>query len=128
MNNTTYKYKGRKGIDDLKCEYPFVATSQGDTAVSNDIAEYILFDGWLAYVFQDVPMTEKCIREEIQKRKEYNKKYIQELKDNNTFGEEYENTIEVKFNKLLDSSSDIVKHFENDLTSHKIIFLDTNEL
>jgi len=128
MNSAIYKYKGRKGIDDLKCEYPFVATSQGDTSVSNNITEYILFNGWLAYVFQDVEMTEECIREEIQRRKEYNKKYIQELKDNNTFGEEYENKIEVKFNKLFDSPSDIVKHFEDDLTSHKMIFLDTNEL
>lgn len=122
---SNYKYKLRKGIDDLKSEYAFIGNSQGDTSVSNNIYDYLLSDGWMSYTFK-CPMTNEDIAKEIELRKKWNKNYIQELKNNGTFGEEYENEIIITHHKIFDSFSNIVKHFENNLESYKFIMLDLN--
>ena len=115
-----YKFKIKKGIDDLKGLYAFVGNSQGDTRCSNLISDYIASEGWMSFVF-DCELTDEAIQQEIVKRKSWNEQYIQELKESNEYGQEVEYSMGIEHNPLFDKSLD---DKEYPLSSYSFIFLD----
>jgi hypothetical protein len=115
-----YKFKIKKGIDDLKGLYAFVGNSQGDTNCSNSITDYLSSQGWMSFVF-DCELTDQAIQEEILKRKAWNEQYIQDLKESNEYGQEVEYSMNIEHNSLFDKASDDKGY---PLSSYRFIFLD----
>lgn len=99
-----FKLKRKKGIDDLKCLFAFSGNSQGDESQTNNIQEYKSSGGWLSFNF-DCELTEEAINKEIEIRKNWNEKYIQELKEKGQYNEEYEITINFKSCSELDNTN-----------------------
>ena len=118
---TEYKLKSRKGIDDLKGIYAFVGNSQGDNNSTNDLNVYLMSDGWLSFVF-DCELTQEAINKESEKRIKENEEYIESLKKEGKYGKEYEITLNVEHNSLLDESI-----MDNSKSSHSFVILDLNE-
>lgn len=115
-----YEIKFKHGIHDLKSEYAFHGNSQGDESVSNSIATYQASQGWMSFMF-DCPMTEEAIAIEVAKNKAWNKEYIQKLKDEGRFGEEYTITMSVQEHPLFDTP----KHESPPSESYQMVFIDT---
>lgn len=120
MEMNKYVFKQKYGIDDLECECAFVGNSQGDETRTNSIKEYEAADGWLSYTFgPNVPMTPEAIEAEVARRKKKNKEYIERLKSQGRYGEEYEVTIHVTPNSILDQGAR-----ETSLESYQMYFID----
>ena len=80
---------GKKGVNDLLCEYAFFGNSQGDESVSNDIEVYKSQDGWMSYAWWNkIPMEQEAINKEVERIKKHNAEYIQKCKDDGTYGQE----------------------------------------
>jgi len=86
---TEYKFKQRRGIDDLWSLYAFHGNSQGDESQSNDIADFTAAKGWMSYTF-DVEMTPEAIAKEVARRRADNENYIRNLYRQGKYGEEFE--------------------------------------
>ncbi len=119
MKQYTIKYK--HGIHDLKSEYAFHGNSQGDESRSNNIATYLASGGWMSFMF-DCPMTEEAIAIEVAKRKEWNIDYINKLKDEGRFGEEYEIALSIQEHPLFDTPLE-----GKPLESYKVKFIDLSK-
>jgi len=114
-----YQYKGKKGITDLTSEKAFIGNSQGDETATNEISHFIASEGWLSNVFKDVDITDQqAIYAESLRRKQANIDYINSLKSEGEYGEEYTMDIEVIDNLMMDNnrlSSDSVESFSFDI-------------
>jgi hypothetical protein len=99
----SYSFKQRKGIDDLLCEYAWIGNSQGDTSATNDTIFGKNSRGWMSFVFKDInPDDQEAINAESERRKKANMDYIEKLKSEGRFGEEYEISIHLKHNPIFD--------------------------
>ena len=119
----SYKFQGRKGIDDLKSLFVFHSSSQGDHYATNSLKEYEESEGWLNFD-NSCELTEDSITKEIESRIEANKAYIEKLYAEGTFGKAYEFSIDLVSNPLFDTPS-IIK--DTPLVSYKMIWLDNNK-
>jgi hypothetical protein len=119
-----YKVKQRNGIDNLQSEFAFKGNSQGDTTCTNDVQIYKDSDGWLSYVFGDHidKYDQKAINAEATRRKQENKKIIEDLKRIGKYGEEYEISIKIKPFPLFDSDNSYPKNMP--IESYKFVFVD----
>ena len=127
MRNEEYKVIFRRGIDDLKPEYAFVGSSQGDHSATNEIEDYKNSQGWLSFIFDNVDEEDQlAIYTESAIRKQENKDYIQKLKEEGRYKEEYEIKFEFKHCPEFD---DVKENTELPLSSFKglIINLSDNE-
>jgi hypothetical protein len=115
-----YTIKKRLGVDDLLCEFAFVGNSQGDESKSNSIDTYRSSQGWMSFVF-DCPLDEESITKEIQKRKQANLDYINDLKSKGKYGAEYEIDINLHLSSLFDMPT---TKGDLPLESYRMIFLD----
>jgi hypothetical protein len=122
----TYKIKKKLGIDDLLCEFAFVGNSQGDESVSNKISDYIASKGWMYITsgFENIADNQEAIYEESKKRCIQNIDYIEKLKAEGRYGEEYEIAINLHPDSNFDTPTNKVG---SSLSSYKMIFLDTNK-
>lgn len=118
-----YTIKKRLGIDDLLCEFAFIGNSQGDESKSNSIDAYKASQGWMSFVF-DCPLDEENISKEIQKRKQANLDYIEKLKAEGKYGEEYEIDIILHLHPLFDTP---VNKGGLPLESYKMIIIDNEK-
>jgi hypothetical protein len=86
-----YTFKRKLGIDDLLCEFAFIGNSQGDKSVSNEIADYKASQGWMSITsgFEEIADNQKAIYEESERRYNVNIDYIEKLKAEGRYGEEY---------------------------------------
>lgn len=125
METKTYRLKGYKGINDLKSEYAFAGNSQGDSSVSNSIEDYKAAKGWMSFIF-DCDLVQSAIDLEVEKRKAWNKNYIETLKMSGEYKKEYITTIELVHNPLLDDNEAIFTN-GNPLTSVRLVFLNDNK-
>ena len=118
-----YKLKRRKGYDDLVCAYAFIGNSQGDESATNNIGDYLNSKGWLSYTFsKDININDQeAIDKESIRRKEQNIRYIQSLKDNGTYGEEYEIDLFLNKNPLFDDPTAPSKE------TYRFVILDFNK-
>jgi hypothetical protein len=87
-----HSIKRRLGIDDLLCEFAFQGNSQGDESKSNEIADYIAAKGWMSITkgFEHIVDNQEAIYEEAKKRCITNLEYIEKLKAERRYGEEYQ--------------------------------------
>lgn len=86
----TLEIKRQRGVDDLLCECAFTGNSQGDESWSNEIADYKAAKGWMSFRFNGVDINDqKAIYAEVERRKKHNADYIQQLKDEGRYLEEY---------------------------------------
>lgn len=120
---TEYKAKFKHGIHDLKSEYAFRGNSQGDESVSNSIEEYKASQGWMSFVF-GCKLDQEEIYKEVEKRKQWNKEYIEQLHAGGRFGKEYFITLQLIDTPLFDNPNQP----PISLNSHRITFLDTSKL
>jgi hypothetical protein len=104
-----YKMKGRyKGTDDMPSIYAFHGNSQGDNSKSNSVNDYISSDGWMSVssYFKDIDyMNQEAVDKRSKELKLKNDKYVQDCKDNGTYGE-YTGDIEISmlYNPLFDNN------------------------
>jgi hypothetical protein len=121
----SYGFKRRRGYDDLVLEYAWIGNSQGDESVSNSV-EHCLNNSWMTYVFgKDVPKDDQeAINKEVERRKKINQEYIEKLKSEGRYGEEYEITIHLKHNPLFDTPNREGTLAWEDNTKSKVIFID----
>jgi len=121
-----YKIKCKLGIDDLLCEVAFTSNSQGDTSGSNLISDYINSKGWMSITsgFEEIANDQKAIYKESERRYNVNIDYIEKLKAEGRYGEEYEISLKLQENPLFDSN-----HYpkKQPMTSYRMIFLDTTK-
>lgn len=117
-----YKIKVRLGIDDLYSLYAFAGVDEQGIGSSNSIKDYLTSDGWLRYVF-DVPMTDECIAAEIERRKDWNIKYIDELHRKGEYGKVEYITLSIEYNPALDAPS-LPSEFP--IESYSFILMDTS--
>ena len=114
-----YQYKGKKGITDLTQEKAFIGNSQGDETATNEISHFVASEGWLSNVFKDVDITDQqAIYAESLRRKQANIDYINKLKSDGEYGEEYTMDIELIDDPMMDNnrlSSDSVESFSFDI-------------
>jgi hypothetical protein len=117
-----YTVKRKLGINDLLCEFAFIGNSQGDESVSNEITDYKASQSWMSITkgFEDIINNQEAIYKESKRRFNANIDYIEKLKAENRYGEEYEINITLNPNLLFDNSN--IKN-ESVLESHKLIFL-----
>lgn len=121
MNNITLKKK--KGIDDLINVYAWTGNSQGDESYTNNIEEGLASQGWMSYNFKDIDITDqKAINKESERRKKVNQDYINKLKEEGKYGEEYEVKIYIQPNPIFDNK----QPSGSPLESFKMVFLDEN--
>lgn len=120
----TYKTKKKLGIDNLFCEFAFVGSSQGDESVSNDIDDYINSKGWMSITkgFEEIANDQQAIYEESKRRCIINMEYIEKLKAEGRYGEEYE--IELNLHPSPDFDTPTNKGGPP-LSSYRMVFLDT---
>jgi len=118
-----YNFEYEYGIDDLKEEYAFVGNSQGDESATNSIESYKDSEGWLSYTFENVPLNQKAINKEVLKRKEYNKNYIQKLKDSGKYGKKYKVSIQIEDDMLYDEKVNTIE-----TESYRIDILNLNNI
>lgn len=118
---TQYKFKRRKGIDDLKSLFAFHGNSQGDETRTNDIQQYLDSEGWLSFDF-DCELSSKAILDEIKKRKKWNNSYIEELIEKGEYGKEQEHVLSVDYNPLFDNNNNTTLDYP--LESYKFLILD----
>jgi hypothetical protein len=85
----TYAIKRQRGVDDLLPEYAFYGNSQGDETHTNSIEAFNNSNGWLSFIFP-CALTDEAIQEEAANRKKSNAEYIQRLKAEGRYTEEYE--------------------------------------
>lgn len=118
----TYKFKGQKGITDLKFEHAFAGNSQGDTSTSNDYDDYLAAKGWMSFMFgPEVDMTNSAeIHKECMRRKEANAEYIKDLKEKGEYGDPIDYTISMAPNPIFDNP----QKTDQTLESSKMIFID----
>lgn len=103
----TYTFTGRRGIDDLKPEYTFMSTMQGDTSVSSSVKD--IDNPYLKYVLETLPITQEGIEKEIQKNREYNIQYVEQLRKEDRFGEEYQIAVHFVEHSFLDTPNNSLK-------------------
>jgi len=117
--------KRKLGIDDLLCEFAFQGNSQGDTTATNEISEYIASKGWLSVTrgFEDIMLDQEAIYKESLRRYEVNIAYIEKLKAEGKYGEEYEIDINLHPHPEFDTPTN---KGGPPLSSYRMIFLDTN--
>lgn len=120
-----YTFKRKLGIDDLLCEFAFVGNSQGDTSVSNKIEDYIAAKGWMSITqgFEDIADNQEAIYEESKRRCIANIDYIEKLKAEGKYGEEYEINIYLHPHPIFDTPTN---KGGPPLESYRMIFLDTS--
>lgn len=85
----------RLGIDDLKSEYAFQGSSQGDETLTNDVEEYNRQDGWLITTsrFEGIELTQQAVDNRVKEIKQENKDYIKELKNKREYGKEVDGSV-----------------------------------
>lgn len=121
-----YKFKRHRGIDDLQSIYAFNGNSQGDESHSSQIADYIASQGWMSFDFTGIDKTDQeAINAESARIDKANKEYIDQLYKEGKYGEEYEISVEMVHNPLLDAPEEEVK--PSPLTSYSMVFLDFND-
>lgn len=125
MKNKIYELKLKKGIDDLKPIYAFKGNSQGDESQSNLVSDYVASKGWMSFLF-DCLLEQKAINRQVEKNKLWNENYIKGLKEIGKFEEEYEISIELVHNPILDESVAFVAN--KPLKSHKMVFLNLHDI
>lgn len=118
---TQYKFKTRKGIDDLKSLYAFSGNSQGDETKTNDIQQYLDSKGWLSFNF-DCELSSEAILDEIKRREEWNNNYIKELMQKGEYGKEQENILSIEYNPLFDNEHFVVVN--KPLENYQFLILD----
>jgi hypothetical protein len=86
-----YTFKRKLGIDDLLCEFAFIGNSQGDESVSNEIADYKASQSWMSITkgFEEIADNQEAIYKESERRYNVNIDYIEKLKAEGRYGEEY---------------------------------------
>lgn len=114
-----YKFKQRKGIDDLKSLYAFKSSSQGDDFFSNSIEDYKNSKGYMSFVF-NCELTPEVINKEIVKRALANEEYLKELFTSGEYGKEYEISIHFKENPIFDNNPKVQYLVSN----HSFIIID----
>jgi hypothetical protein len=121
-----YTFKRKLGIDDLLCEVAFTSNSQGDTSASNEISDYTASKGWMSITsgFEDIANNQEAIYEESKKRYNQNIDYIEKLKSEGKYGEEYEIDISLHPDPSFDTPTN---KGGPPLSSYRMIFLDLNE-
>lgn len=124
MKYHRYQLKGKRGINDLYCEYAFVSGYQGGTENTNSIERFKESKGWLVYMFK-CEMTDAAIKTESERRIRLNQEYIQRLKTEGRFGEEYITTLELIDDPELDNLPTIQS---NPLETYKFIILDAGTI
>lgn len=124
MNTIEYKFERYKGVDDLLGEYAFVGNSQGDETRTNSTKEYEASEGWLSYMFKDVPMTQEAIDKEVEFRKRFNIEYIKILKSHGTYREPFSVTVKMIHNPLFDLKYPVPTPIE----SYKMMFIDGSKI
>jgi hypothetical protein len=97
----------KKGINDLKCEFGFIGSSQGDESATNSVAEYLASAGWLITTLDKTKVditNQKEVDAAIQERREANQAYIKQLQEVGEYGKEVseELNIFIKPNPLFD--------------------------
>ena len=117
-----YTFKRKLGIDDLLCEFAFADNSQGDKSRSNSIDEYKVSQGWMSIVsgFEEISNNQEAIYKESKKRYNTNIDYIEKLKSEGKYGEEYEIDITLHSHPLFDTP---FNKGGPSLTSYRMIFL-----
>lgn len=119
-----FTQKLRRGIDDLINTYAFHGNSQGDTFVTNSVEEYKAAEGWLSFMFNPEidKFDQEAINREIERRKQLNASYIDKLKEEGKYEEEYEysTTLYVRPNLTFDNPKLPLRPLE----SYRIIFID----
>lgn len=116
-----YKLDCRKGIDDLKPEYLFQGCSQGDEFSTNSLEEYKSSKGWMCSLVYPIPITQEEVDSIVKFNKEWNRKYIQELKNSEEFGEIEFRYINIEEDPLFDNNNKGVKE------SYRYDILDMNK-
>jgi hypothetical protein len=121
-----YTVKRKLGIDDLLCEVAFVGNSQGDESASNEISVYKLSEGWMSITrgFEEIANNQKAIYEESKKRYNANIDYIEKLKAEGRYGEEYTIDINLHPHPSFDTPTN---KGGLPLSSYRMVFLDTTK-
>ena len=125
-NMKKYKIKCKLGIDDLLCEVAFIGNSQGDESGSNLISDYNNSGGWMSITrgFEEIANDQKAIYKESERRYNVNIDYIEKLKAEGRYGEEYEIDINLHPHPSFDTPTN---KGGPPLSSYRMIFLDTTK-
>jgi hypothetical protein len=115
-----YQLKFFRGIDDLKSLFAFHGNSQGDETRTNDIEVFKSSEGWLSFTF-DCELSEEAIQKEVEVRKKANEEYVQVLKEQGKYEEEYIVEVTIQENPVFDKPSAVS---ESPLTSYRMVFID----
>lgn len=118
-----YTLKRKLGINDLLCEFAFVGNSQGDESKSNFIDDYNASQGWMSFIF-DCELNQEEINKESQRRKQSNLDYIEKLKTEGKYGEEYEIDINLHPHPSFDTPTN---KGGSPLESYKFYFLNNEK-
>jgi len=96
--------KKKRGQDDLLSLVAFKGNSQGDEFATNDVKEANAYGNWCSYRFDDDVdrNDQESINKEVERRRKWNEEYIQKLKDEGRYLEEYTTTIHFKSNPIFD--------------------------
>lgn len=123
----TYKTKRKLGIDNLLCECAFVGNSQGDDSGSNKISDYVESKGWMSITsgFENIADNQEAIYEESKRRCIINLEYIEKLKAEGRYGEEYEIAINLHPSPDFDTPTN---KGDPPLSSYRMIILDMKKL
>lgn len=122
----SYKVKRKLGIDDLLCEFAFVGNSQGDTSVSNNIEDYKASGGWMSFIFDNIDINDQnAINEESIRRYNSNMDYIEKLKREGRYGQEYEISVNLHPHPSFDTPTN---KGGPSLESYRMVFIDTSQI
>ena len=118
----SYKFKVRRGINDLTSIHPWVASSQGDHSYSDKVTDE---HDWLMFIFDGIDKTNQdAIDIEIERRIQYNKDYVVELMKSGDYGSVIEHTLILKNNPMFDKD---ISSIESPVESYKFVMLDLSK-
>lgn len=117
----TYAITKQRGIDDLLNEYAFRILAQGSHDRSNDVKW--ADDDWFSFMFGGIDKyDQEAINAESRRRHEENLRYIERLKAEGRYGEEYKEHLNLKHYPEFDDP----KAFSRPLVGQRFYFIDTS--